>query len=96
MITGGLPQETELLSITAAPVANQQVKPKPESLSTGKRLIEEVGLDSGYLAASRHECAKSSSQGFRDFLQELHAKPGRKRNRTAGWSVSPKIPYTAS
>jgi len=70
----GLAQETNLLSISAAPFADEQMKLQPEPLWQWQVLVQRVGLEPADLPACGHEgsgpCLERGGQAF----QELHVK----------------------
>ncbi len=66
------PQETDLLSVAAAPLAEQKMEAQPEPLRQREVPVQSVGLEPGDLTTRGHKRAEPCLQGRRQTLQGFH------------------------
>jgi hypothetical protein len=65
-------KKMDLLSVTAAPFADQQVQPKTQSFGGRKRMVEGFGLKSGNITAGGRQRTQPGFQGGECFVPKIH------------------------
>ena len=72
MLMGSRAEKPDLLSVAAAPLAENQMYPQSDALTQSERMVEYLGLQTRRIATTRRKLTYLSEESFQHFRQRIH------------------------